>query len=213
MLNYLKSFLVFLGIALVLCGLFFDIRSFFKPKKTHGAKRVFSAAGRIIAILVLVALLLPCATFYSYIIPWDHNVPIQRVAEITVSDENSPHWVSIYEHYEYDVRLVFLAWLLGDAKEGAGWMSSEWSLTSEELKAEYGIEVDFDKYTYLVVYGSEAEKLTWNVWDTYDPMILFGIGRKWGKLTYKDGFDPHKIYLYRFPYESIENHDFVSWVD
>ena len=90
-------------------------------------------------------------------------------------------------------------------------LTSECNSLPDVIKNDDYIELDFDHYSYLIVFGSEVKKLTWNVWDTWDPILFFGEGRKWGTLTYHEDFDCNKIYVYRFPHEAIENHDKIKW--
>lgn len=214
MLNFLKSFLVLLAIASVFFGIFFIIRSFFRHKHSSAVAMVFFTAGRIIALIILVALLLPAAVFAPYVIPWNRTVHLEKVAEIDVPvesdhepDESDRSWICVYEH---KIDMWFLKWFFGlfPGEDIDVPFSSEVDWPSD-LESP---ELDFEHYSYLIVYASEAEKLTWNVWDTWDPLV-FGVGRKWGTLTYEDDIDPHKVYIYRFPWEEIENHDFVRWVD
>lgn len=207
MFNLLKSLLVFLAIVLVLSGIFLVIRSFFKYKHSSAALWAFSVVLRIIALIILAVLLLPAAVFAPYVIPWNHNVSIEKVAEFETAEECSPGWYCIYD-YNFDMR--FLGRLIGQEEEFVGNISSECDWWPDGV--EYP-EADFENYSYLITFASEVEKLTWNVWDTWDPFLLFGEGRKWGTLTYGDDIDPHKIYIYRFPCEAIENHEHIKWAD
>lgn len=200
MLNLLKSLLVVLAISLVLGGIILIIRSFFKHKHPF-------LAFRIIALIILAVLLLPAAAFAPYAIPWNRNVAIEKVAEFDTAEEWDTDWYCIYD-YNFDMR--FLGQLIGHEEEFAGNVPSECDWWPDGV--EYP-EADFEHYSYLITFASEAEKLTWNVWDTWDLFLLFGIGRKWGTLSYGDDIDLHKIYIYRFPSDCIENHEHIKWVD
>lgn len=207
MLNFLKSLSVFLAITLVLFGIILIVRSFLKCKHYSVSSTVISTVLRVISLVILVILLLPAVAFSPYVIPWDHSVPIEKVAEFETSEEYNPNWRCIYE---LNVDWSFLGRLIGQEKEFTGKISSECDWWPDGVECP---DVDFEHYSYLITYASEAEKLTWNVWETWDPFLLFGEGRKWGKITYGDGIDPNKIYVYRFPCDGIENHENIKWAD
>ncbi len=57
----------------------------------------------------------------------------------------------------------------------------------------YGIDencVDTTKYSYILSFGKEAEKVTYNVWHNI-------ASAKYGKLTQKGEYDAQKVYLYQ----------------
>lgn len=208
MLNFVWSFLVFCVIACLFVGMWAIIRSFVKRKRTSALSVVL----RVIALALFIALLLPAACFGTYVIPWDRKVSLELVSEITTTEEFDCSWYCIYDYEVNTPGINLVKWLANEKQDFR--VSSECDHLPDVIKNDGYVELDLDHYSYLIVFGSEAEKLTWNAWDTWDSPLLFGAGRKWGTLTCRgdsSDFDPHKIYIYKFPHEAIENRDVIKW--
>lgn len=128
----------------------------------------------------------------------DVNVKLEKVSEITVTDEfTGEYWYCIYKISHP---------LLSSPMES-------YNTHFPNVKTNESFpDTDFTKYTYLISRGYEVKKLSYNVWDLHGtPVLDFGLATKWGEVEYGDELDTEKLYIYRFPKRAIDNIELTDY--
>ena len=148
--------------------------------------------------IILGALVCIFLTLSSIILLGDYIYPFERTLEPI------PHGVLVLPEDKF-LRYPGEKFWHG-AYEEYGLYAESFYFDPDGENPKYGIDwppMDFEHYSYIITYGQEIDKLTYNVWDTID--IPVRTGAKVGHMTLKDEFSPEMIYIYRIPKLRIEN--------
>lgn len=140
----------------------------------------------LVAILCVIA-------FGDYVYPFERTLkPVPHGVAILPEDQvleypGQKHWRGAYEQF--------------------GLYAGSFYFDAESFPSQvYGVDLppmDFKRYSYIITFGQEIEKLTYNVWDTIDRPVR--TGAKVGHMVLDDEFNPEMIYIYRIPKIRIEN--------
>lgn len=154
----------------------------------HGKQKKWKPM--IIKIICTVICFIVIIPFSRYAPPFNRTVPIKLIGAIELDYTSNDYWYCEFESHEPI-----------DFQRRTGKFD-------RSLFEANGIELDTDRYTYLISVGYEIEELNYNVWDIgsrYYPVIDFWTDIVFGTVVRSETRSESTVYIYRLPKMRIDN--------